>query len=94
MLIAQTKSTNSISSILLILFFWLINVGLSFYEGFENFSNWSDIPLVKLFLVQFSILATAILLNKMLQQHKLVGVGDALSGVLFLVFILGVSDVH
>ena len=94
MLIAQTKSTNSISSILLILFFWLINVGLSFYEGFENFSNWSDIPLVKLFLVQLSILATAILLNKMLQQHKLVGVGDALSGVLFLVFILGVSDVH
>lgn len=94
MLIAQTKSTNSISSILLILFFWLINVGLSAYECFENFSNGFDLPLIKLLLAQLSILATAVMLNKMLQQHKLVGVGDALSGVLFLIFIMGIRDVH
>jgi len=94
MLIAQTKNTNSISSVLLILFFWLINVGLCTYECFENLSNGFDFPLIKLLLVQLSILATAAMLNKMLQQHKLVGVGDALSGVLFLIFIMGIREVH
>ena len=94
MLISQTRSTNPISSIFLISFFWLLNIGLSFREVYINFQNWVDLPLAKLITSQLSILAISIILNKMLQKNKLVGVGDVLSGVLFLVFIMGVNNVH
>ncbi len=94
MLIAQTKSTNPISSIFLISFFWLLNLGLSFREVLLSSLNWSDIPLSKLFLANISILGTSILLNRILQQNKLVGVGDVFSGIVFLIFMLGIKDVY
>lgn len=94
MLIAQTRSTNPISSIFLISFFWLMNLGLSFRDAYINFPTWSDLPLAELITAQIFILATSVFLNKTLRQNKLVGVGDALSGVLFLVFMMGVNNVH
>lgn len=94
MLIAQTRNTNLISSIFLISFFWLLNLGLSFYEVLLSCSNWYDFPLYKLFLANLSILGTSILVNRILQQNKLVGVGDVFSGILFLIFVLGIKDIY
>ena len=94
MLILKTRSTNPISTIFLIVLFWLINLGLSFREAFMSFSNWTDFPFAKLLLAQISILATSVLINRTLQKNKLVGVGDGLSGFLFIIFIMGLNDVH
>tara|TARA_B100000963_G_C22605541_1_gene662315 strand:+ start:980 stop:1927 length:948 start_codon:yes stop_codon:yes gene_type:complete len=94
MLIAQTKSTNPISSFFLISFFWLINLGLSFREIYFDFPTRSDLPLVESITAHIFILATSIFLNKTLTQNKLVGVGYALSGLLFLVFVMGINEVH
>ena len=94
MLIAQTRNTNPISSIFSISFFWLLNLGLSFYEVLLSCSNWYDFPFYKLFLANLSILGISILVNRILQQNKLVGVGDVFSGILFLIFVLGIKEIY
>jgi hypothetical protein len=94
MLIAQTRNTNPISSIFLISLFWLLNLGFSFYEVLLSCSNWSCFPFYKLFLANLSILGTSILVNRILQQNKLVGPGDVFSGILFLIFFLGIKDIY
>lgn len=94
MLIAQTRNTNPVSSIFSISLFWLINLGLSVYEVLLSYSNWSDFPLYKILLANLSILGTAILVNRILQQNKLVGVGDVFSGILFLIFVLAIKDAY
>ena len=94
MLISKARSTNPISSIFLVFIFWVINLFLSFREVFFDFSTWTDFILIKLITAHLSILGISVLLNRTLQKNKLVGIGDALSGILFLVFILGLNDVH
>lgn len=94
MLIAQTRSTNPISSILLISFFWLLNLGLSFFESLLSYSNLTNLPLLEILLANLAILGISILLNRILQENKLVGVGDVFSGILFLIFMLGIKDIH
>lgn len=94
MLIALTRSTNPISSFFLIFVFWLVNLVLSFREVFFDYSNDSYFIFYKFLLAQLSILGTSVLLNKIIQKNKIVGVGDVFSGVLFLMFMIGFQNIH
>ena len=94
MLIDQTRSTNPITSIFLISIFWLVNLVLSFREVFIDYSHESYFLFYKLLLAHLSILGTSILINKIIQKNKIVGVGDVFSGVLFLIFMIGFQNIH
>ncbi|MBI33849.1 MAG: hypothetical protein CMP67_00615 [Flavobacteriales bacterium] len=94
MLVSQIRSTNPLSSILFIFLFWILNTVFELRELFLQFPNWNHFPLFEFFCAQLSILGISILLNKVLQKNKLVGVGDAFSGVLFQVFVLGLHSLH
>ncbi len=74
--------------------FWLVNLVLSFREVFIDYSHESYFLFYKLLLAHLSILGTSILINKIIQKNKIVGVGDVFSGVLFLIFMIGFQNIH
>lgn len=94
MIISQARSTNPISSLFLVMFFWGLNLGIVFWEVSNGFSLWNKFPFIEIVFSQGSILGTALLINFTLQKNKFVGVGDALGGIMFLIFTLGINDLH
>ena len=74
MLIANSRSTNPISSILLLVVFWLVNFSLSLREVLLYQSSWSNFIFLKMVSAHLSIIGISILLNKVLQKNKIVGV--------------------
>lgn len=94
MIISQARSTNPISSFFLVTFFWCLNLCLVVWEVSIGFSIWDNFPFLVVVLSQSSILGTALIINFTLQKNKFVGVGDALGGIIFLIFTLGLNDLH
>ena len=94
MIISKARSTNPISSIFLVMFFWWLNFGVVLWESSGGFLLWSDFPFLKVSISQLSILSIALLINFTLQKNKFVGVGDSIGGVVFLIFCLGIPELH
>ena len=94
MLIATSRSTNPISSILLLVVFWLVNFSLSLREVLLYQSSWSNFIFLKMVSAHLSIIGISILLNKVLQKNKIVGVGDVFSGLFFLIFMISIPNTH
>ena len=94
MIISKARSTNPISSIFLVMFFWWLNFGVVLWESSGGFLLWNDFPFLKVSISQLSILSIALLINFTLQKNKFVGVGDSIGGVVFLIFCLGIPELH
>lgn len=94
MIISKARSTNTISSVFLVMFFWWLNFGVVLWEASAGFLLWNDFPFLKVAISQLSILSTALLINYTLQKNKFVGIGDSIGGVVFLIFCLGIPKLH
>ena len=58
------------------------------------FLFWNDFLFLKVSISQLLILSIALLINFTLQKNKFVGVGDSIGGVVFLIFCLGITELH
>ena len=94
MIISQAKSTNPISSVFLVMLFWGLNIGVCVWEASDALTNWASFPVIEVLISQLSLVLIAVLLNFSFQKNKFVGVGNSLAGVVFLIFILGLNNVH